>query len=387
MSFQVLPAKSRPAAQRIARRAFLSSLLLNALLQISCSEENGFEAPPGHGTADVRAEFEAALDGMDFYFGNLHSHTGYSDGRGTAEDAFRWARDEARFDFYVITDHAEFLSAAEWQDTAEKADAFDEDGVFVALRGFEWSNPIFGHANVYQTDRFTDALQSFFLGWFYRWVDDNRGLTQFNHPGREKNLFNNMKYDETVADNFFAIETGNKGDGNNDSTYLPYYPDFLDRGWRLAPTSNQDNHSLQTNSHRTVFVGEDLTRHALLEAMRSRRLYSSDDPNVRVVFKLGPAWMGSEVETREQSVRFTAIVEDDEPVTYLELITNGGAVVNSKPFREGERIVSWNPTVEILGEEYFYLQVTTLNEWEEDGPDTEQIVVTAPIWVRPYEEL
>ena len=28
---------------------------------------------------------------MDFFFGNLHSQTGYSDGEGTPEEAFRWA--------------------------------------------------------------------------------------------------------------------------------------------------------------------------------------------------------------------------------------------------------------------------------------------------------
>ncbi len=370
------------ASNRMTRHGLLMSLLLVALLCLSCSEEDGLESnPPPNDEGDIRAELEAALDGMDFFFGNLHSHTGYSDGEGTAEEAFQWARHSTSYDFYVVTDHAELLTAEEWQKTAEQADSFNEDGTFIALRGFEWSNPFVGHANVYDTEDFTSASLSFFLRWFYDWVEDNEGLAQFNHPGREPNLFGNMAYDERVADNFFAVETGNKDDGNNDSTYLPYYSLFLDRGWRLAPTSNQDNHSPETNCHRTAFIGEHLTRHDLLEAMRSRRLYSSDDPNVRVVFKLGPAWMGSEVETRESDAEFTVIVEDDEPITYLELITNGGAVVNSKTLEDDERIVSWHPTVEVPGKAYYYLQVTTLNEWEEDGEDPVQIAVTAPIWV------
>jgi hypothetical protein len=371
---------------RMISHGLVASFILVALLSLSCSEEDGVESnQQANGEGDIRAELEAALDGMNFFFGNLHSHTGYSEGEGTAEEAFQWARNEARYDFYAITDHAEFLTAEEWQETAEQADAFNEDGTFVALRGFEWSNPFFGHANVFHTEDFTSAILSFFLRWFYDWVDDNEGLAQFNHPGREKNLFGNMAYDEPLADNFFAVETGNKDDGNNDSTFLPYYPLFLDRGWRLAPTNNQDNHSLETGPNRTAFIGGQLTRQSLLEAMRSRRLYSSDDPNVRVVFKLGTAWMGSAVETPERNVEFTAIVEDDEPITYLELISNGGAVVNSKAFEDDERIVSWHPTVEVLGEAYYYLQVTTANEWEEDGEDPVQMAVTAPIWITPSE--
>lgn len=39
------------------------------------------------------------------YFGNLHSHTSYSDGSGTPENAYRHARDVAGLDFLAITEH------------------------------------------------------------------------------------------------------------------------------------------------------------------------------------------------------------------------------------------------------------------------------------------
>ena len=39
------------------------------------------------------------------YFGNLHSHTSYSDGSGTPEQAYRHARYTARIDFLAIPDH------------------------------------------------------------------------------------------------------------------------------------------------------------------------------------------------------------------------------------------------------------------------------------------
>jgi hypothetical protein len=369
--------------RRTRNRLLARGLTATVLLLAGCGDEGAFDPDASGKPGDPRAEFEAALGGMDFFFGNLHSHTDYSDGQGSAEEAFRWARDEARFDFYAVTDHAEFLTTDEWQDTARQADAWNEDDAFVALGGFEWSHPIFGHVCVYGTDDFTTALRTLLLSAFYGWLDQSAGLAQFNHPGREAGLFQNMRYEQHVADNFFAVETGNKDDGNSGFLYLPHYPSFLDMGWRLAPTSNQDNHKLQTNSHRTVMIGEGLSREALLDAMRSRRLYSSDDPGLRAVFKLGEAWMGSEVEVPAGTVTFTTIVEDDEPISQLELVTNGGTVAASRFITDTRTIVSWSPSVEIFGQAYFYLQVTGVNERLEDGDEPAQIAVTAPIWVRP----
>jgi len=39
------------------------------------------------------------------FFGNLHSHTSYSDGSGTPSEAYAHARDVAKLDFMAITEH------------------------------------------------------------------------------------------------------------------------------------------------------------------------------------------------------------------------------------------------------------------------------------------
>src|SRR5262245_38755338 len=45
------------------------------------------------------------LFSQNVYFGNLHSHTSYSDGSGIPEDAYTHARDVAKVDFLAITEH------------------------------------------------------------------------------------------------------------------------------------------------------------------------------------------------------------------------------------------------------------------------------------------
>lgn len=93
--------------------------------------------------------------------------------------------------------------------------------------------------------------------------------------------------------------------------------------------------------------------------------------------------MGSEVRVPPGTVTFTAIVEDDEPISQLEWMTNGGVVAASRCITDTRKIVSWEPSVEVVGEACFYLQVTGVNERREDGDEPAQIAVTSPIWVIP----
>lgn len=325
-------------------------------------------------------EFEDELmDGMNIYFGNLHSHTGVSDGKGSPEEVFAWARDVAKLDFYAVTDHSELIMSWEWKDTGEQADNFNQDGTFVAMRGFEWSHAIAGNICVYNTWTYTNSILTFTLGMFYNWLDGKNGLAQFNHPGREIGVFRNLGFDSDTADNVFAIETGNKGDGNNDGEYLPYYIKALDKGWNVAPTSNQDNHSLTINSHRTAVIAGELSREGLLEAMESRRIYSTDDPDMLVVFKCGDVWMGSSIELPGEDVEFIIGVKDNEKIEKVELITTGGETI-AEYICTDETALLWRPVVKATSGSYFFVKVTGFNELDDDSE--KQIAVTAPIRIK-----
>ena len=143
-------------------------LLLASFIWIACfgchegsNPQSVFDDHPGV-PYDDGSWLTDIMDGKAFYFGNLHSHTAYSDGEGTPDEAFLWARDIAQYDFYAITDHAELLSAAEWDDISIQADYYTLDGTFLAIRGFEWTH-LNGHICVYNTDSYTSALLSISL--------------------------------------------------------------------------------------------------------------------------------------------------------------------------------------------------------------------------------
>lgn len=130
------PARTLPSA------VLAAAVFLSALVPLSAAGGGPDKHSGGH------------KGGMDFCFGNLHSHTACSDGTGTPEEAFRWARDSAGFDFCAITDHAEQLTAQKCGDTRARADQFDADGRFAALAGFEWTGEP-AHVCVYNTSACT----------------------------------------------------------------------------------------------------------------------------------------------------------------------------------------------------------------------------------------
>ncbi len=74
------------------------------------------------------------------YWGDMHGHTASSDGKGTLDDYFTYARDVAKLDFVVVSDH-DFGNAAPWHMpketwtlTQDKVDQYTTEGKFIAAK-------------------------------------------------------------------------------------------------------------------------------------------------------------------------------------------------------------------------------------------------------------
>jgi predicted metal-dependent phosphoesterase TrpH len=324
---------------------------------------------------------KAEKDQMQFYFGSLHSHTRYSDGKGSPEEALRWARDEKKLDFYAITDHDFMTSSGEWADILAKTEEFDQPGRFVALRGFEFTHPIIGHYSVFHSNDYVTALGKSTLQKFYQWISEHDVLVQFNHPGPKYGTFEKFAFEPRIAEKIVAIETGNTNDGNASGKYLGYYQQALASGWWLAPTNNSDNHSLTMNSYRTVVVAPSLTQENVYEAMRARRMYSADDRNIKIRFLCDGHWMGSIVKTSADEVECEVKVSDDEPVDVIELVDADGAIVDSIQSHQA-RDVQWNLRVKLNRDFSFYHVRVYGRNTNDIGDGQHQIAVTSPIGFR-----
>lgn len=348
----------------------------------------------------VEWNFYVGEQNLNFYFGGLHSHTNLSDGTGTPTEAYTWARDNAKADFLAITDHSNWLdgekdlinenitdinssTSAEWKKLHEVADSFNKDGKFVAIGAFEmtWSGSTggWGHINTFNTPWFASRSNSKMdLKTYYAKLAQNpQSISQLNHPGTTFGDFADFGYYSPEADNVVnLIEVGN-GEGQvRGSGYFPSYNLYtraLDKGWHLAPTNNQDNHKgnwVNSNTARTVILAPNLTRDSLYEAMRNRRVYSTEDENLKVEYTVNNKPMGSILNTPSTLNAKINITDPDanDVIGKVSVIVDGGKVLATKTFNTNS--AQWDISLD-TGYSYYYVRV------DESDKD---IAVTAPIW-------
>lgn len=369
-------------------------------------------------------------------FGNLHAHSSYSDGLGTPEEAFQMAC-EAGLDFFAVTEHNHAAGDGKgerrdglmiatqpelYKGTAsslvESANRLNGPGDCVTIYGQEFSTISSGnHANIFDVDKVIDAPNGDFailLEWLQANPDStgNMPLMQFNHPaggqrarmdyGRDDFGGDEQMWVQSMAPHVSLIEILNAPalqDGVHQRTHnrQSLYFRYLNLGFHLAPSVGQDNHYRNwgfSTDARVAVIASDFTRAGILEALRARHAYASEDKNLRVIFKSGDALQGDITEPPplgEELDLTVQIVDDDEPdASYrIDLFKDlaGGKPVSS-PVESYE--VTGNQTVPLVLEgirlealgEYVLLRITQFGR-EDDEHAEDDVLWTAPIWFEP----
>ena len=321
----------------------------------------------------------AAAPAYRVYFGDLHDHTSFSDGKGTPEQA--WAQAAAGgADFMALTDHREGLTPAEWARTLGAADSATSP-TFVAIPAFE-VKPRIGHLNVYGTSELPPVgLDGAAL---YDWVAARGAIAEWNHPTRNSDDFSGYAYwSATRAAAFALLEVVNGGSGLLYPDFESSYVRALDKGWHVMPAANGDIHDgswITGHGERTALLAPALTREALYEAMRARRGYATKLNGLVVDYAVSGALMGSVIAQTAGRLPVTVHVRRRDGaggvvIRRLEIVTNGGKVVASQT--ADDATANWTTTVPSVAGRYYYVRVWTKGFL---GLDT-KTAWTAPIWL------
>ena len=355
---------------------------------------------------------------LQLYFGQLHSHTNYSDGSGSLESALEYIaalKESDNVDFVAFTDHSNYFdegSAANpegalydmslataysqetWASYNDAIDAFNkEQNDVIALAGFEmtWSGGP-GHINTFNTEGIVSRNNSTLnsktadagMKAYYKLLSENEGkdsISQFNHPGETFGTFSDFAYMDPIIDSRIQlIEVGNGEGAIGAGGYYPsyeYYTMALDKGWHLSPTNNQDNHKGKwgnANDARDVILTEDFSEDGLYDAIRNHSLYATEDKNLEIGYTVNGMQMGSSITEVPESLDFNVIVSDpdtSDSIAKVEVIANSGRVAHV--WNSAEELASGSMTVTLSPDySYYYIRVT-----QGDG----NIAVTSPIWV------
>ena len=367
------------------------------------------------------------------YYGNLHSQTNHSDG-GTpvascagAEvpqggqfgpaDAYAMMQVQAGGDFLLTSEHNHMYDGSTSTNTAADpaaAKALFQSGLtaaanyrsahptFLALYGNEWgviSNG--GHLNIYNPDGLATweynasnvligdvATPKSDYAALYATMKQRGWVGQFNHPASTGQFLvagTALGYDANGRDVMLAAEVLNSSAFSTNttetetsrSTYTTAWNILLERGYHVAPVTDQDNHcanwglSFRNRTGVLLPTGTTLTVANFLDALKARRVFASEDKTAQVVLTANGYVMG-------QSISNGGLL-----TLAANYFSNGGGSASRVQFFEG--VPGRNGTVTQLyegsgsyaftpatGEHFYYVQVT-----EADGDR----LWSAPVWV------
>ena len=69
------------------------------------------------------------------YWGDTHGHSGFAEGIGTPQRFMEWARDDARLDYVMHSEHDIWMDDAEWEVLRDNVRTFTKQGEFIAFLG------------------------------------------------------------------------------------------------------------------------------------------------------------------------------------------------------------------------------------------------------------
>ena len=365
------------------------------------------------------------------YFGNLHSQTNHSDGGGNVAtctssqpaqtgqyspaDAFPYAK-AAGLDFLMTSEHNHYFDGSSgtnasaspttvhnlYQSGLTTASSFNTANPgFLAIYGMEWgviSNG--GHMNILNSSEL--------LGWetnssgqlladtltpksdyptLYALMKQRGWIGQFNHPdtvgqfligttslGFSADADEVMVLAEVLNTSAFSNNTTETETGR--SNFEGAFNLMLERGFHVAPASNQDNHCANwgaSYTNRTAVLlpsGDTLNSANFITALKARRTFATMDKNSQLILTANGHMMGE----RFQNSGALAITAN-----YANTAGRSVSTVNiyeGVPGRNGTvtalASTATTTTTPALGQHFYYAKVT-----QDDG----KILWSAPVWV------
>ncbi len=359
---------------------------------------------------------------LNYYFGNLHSHTGYSDGNkdstttGVSKPAgsYAFAKLSQHFDFLGISEHNHYSSnnnpgmvRTSYSLGLAEATAANT-GTFLCLYGMEYgvSSTNNGHVVIYGFNQL--------IGWettgvpgnapnydiynsktvydsLWRLVKNNpNAFATLAHPSYTD--FNalasgtyNAMYDSAIVGvpfrNGMALTPTADYTTYPSSDFFGYYRILLNRGYHLGMSYDHDNHYLnfgRGNAGRLVIMAPSLTEANLYGAMKKMHFYGSDDWNAKIDFKIGTNIMGDTMSGN--SAPLISVIHNDgdgelaDSIKIWSGISGSGNDPTIVAIVKQSNTLMYNDNTVTTGNTHYFLAEIV----QADG----NRIITSPIWFK-----
>lgn len=369
-----------------------------------------------------------------FFFGNTHSHTRWSDGGmpvtdctsgkygyvggARPSDAWSYAKSNGDVDFLAVVEHNHLMQEACSTCTTQgikdryaagfsNAQTATVNGSFVGLFGMEWGVISGGgHVNIYNQSKlmawsgepYHVLVEKSKYSQLYTAIRNNQGTLgsygTFNHPASSD--FNSwartsdgdaiMRGLSIISGPAFSTSTSFAPGGTR---YTTRFNQALSNGWRVAPEAHQDNHCWNygnSTPNRTVALipnGTTFSQSSLMSAMGNRRFYAAEDRNVQLIYRTsdGSKVMGAKFSSSANVGIHVAVNDPNgDGVQKIEVwggragtVSSPGAAAAVLVSNTGSKTLSTSLYKRTAGQTWYYYIVAV----QADG----NVIWSAPMWI------
>lgn len=292
---------------------------------------------------------------LNLYFGDIHGHSRQSDGTGTPEEYYRYAREVSGLDISSLTDHADYgtipIRGSVWAGIKAAANQAYQSGEFVTFVAFEWTNWRYGHRNVYYRDADGPIFRSIdpesdTPEKLWKLLEPYNAMTVAHHVGGGP-----VATDWSVPPGpkewlveISSIHGSSEYYGCESCIYRPvrgaFVRDALARGYKLGIFGSGDNHDAHPGNSSigapvTGLLGvysTGLTREEIWDAFQRRRVYGTTGPKIILNFRVGDSPMGSEInwDIKQGTIPIAVRAITCNEIDRIEIIRNGKVVFSEK---------------------------------------------------------
>lgn len=334
-----------------------------------------------------------------YLWGDIHGHTIFSDGRGTVEDYYHFARHFAALDFCAVSDHGFEMTDEMWEESKIVTNQMNEPGRFITFNAHEWSgtsdsggdhniywldddppifrSPLFYSPRNIQMDHDIEAKVSHITDLYSKLrkhLRDKNVLCIPHKGGRSASLCwhdpDLERLIEVYCEHFRSKE---------------WVAEFLQKGYRLGMMASGDGHYGNPGygfllPQRQNLIGEELiavlapeqTRKSIFTAMYDRHCYATTGDRIILDLLVDGHLMGSEYSTS----RAPEIIVSAIGTTNISMITirkNGESVYTLKPNKMIVEFGWKDPCFEPDSEGTFYDVLVVQKNNEE--------ALSSPVWI------
>ena len=278
------------------------------------------------------------------YWGETHAHSGFSEGMGTVDGFYKWAREDAWLDFGGLSEHDIWLDDSEWATMNDAVRRYTDPGNFIAFLAYEWTvnRQYGGHHNVFFRSpgrsrvgmQMNYTLSLLFQGLRSKYLTKDVLVIPHAHQAAD------WRHTDPDLERLVEIASTH----GNFEWFGNYY---LQRGAEVGFVGSSDDHrtrpgyspaasgELATMNSLVAVRAKAKTSDDIFDAMRDRATYAtSDAKRILLDFRVNDQLPGRRIPFSADR-RLHARISGTAPLDRLEIVKNG-EVIYTRRFAQAD---------------------------------------------------